>query len=80
MRSSAGPATMTRPSAGDTTRPSTLRNLTIGIAEEVGEESAEQRERSGPPVPAGGSEASRRYDGGGNERKPGAIDLHRREC
>ena len=72
--SSAGPAIITRPSAGDTTRSASWARA-LRIAEEIREEPAEQRERGGQP-PAARQRASRRDHGGRDERITSAIDFH----
>ena len=76
QRPSVGPAIITRPSAGDTTRPGVLRHLPLGIAEEIGEEAAERGEAARPAVPPRGAQAGGRHQRGGDERNSGAIDFH----
>jgi hypothetical protein len=54
--------------------------VTVGVAEEVGEESAQQAERSGEHGAPGQRQGGGGHERCGNEGITCAIDLHEREA
>ena len=73
---SAGPATSTRPSAGDSTSVGSCGEYAIGIAEEVEKEGGEKKQWHGAGGADGQSRRNRKSGRATDEGIPCAIDRH----